>query len=140
MRYLLCAYNCLLAPVPSIRVFALFGSARSSDGGSLKHDGRMSRMVLIVALVVFCGLRTQAVSAQADTVQVDLVRQFCDAGVITDIEVIRGSVFDPDSTDIGAVAWVYRLMDVVHIRTQESFIRREVLFEEGDCYLSLIHI
>ena len=91
-------------------------------------------MVLIVALVVFCGLRTQAVSAQADTVQIDLVRQFCDAGVITDIEVIRGSVFDPDSTDIGAVAWVYRLMDVVHIRTQESFIRREVLFEEGDCY------
>ncbi len=134
MRYLLCAYNCLLAPVLSIRVFALFGFARSSDGGSLKHDGRMSRMVLIVALVVFCGLRTQAVSAQADTVQVDLVRQFCDAGVITDIEVIRGSVFDPDSTDIGAVAWVYRLMDVVHIRTQESFIRREVLFEEGDCY------
>ena len=95
MRYLLCAYNCLLAPVLSIRVFALFGSDRSSDGGSLKHDGRMSRMALIVALIVFSGLRTQAVYAQADTVRVDLARQSCDAGVITDIEVIRGSVFDP---------------------------------------------
>lgn len=58
----------------------------------------------------------------------------CEAGVITDIDIIRGSVFDPDSTDIPPLAWTYRLMEVLHVRTQESFIRRELLFSEGDCY------
>ncbi|MDC0161221.1 hypothetical protein OAJ07_07210, partial [Gemmatimonadales bacterium] len=112
----------------------MFVSNQSSNGGSLNDHGRVLRLALILPLIALGGFPAQAVYAQADTVRVDPARQVCDTGVITGIEVIRGAVFDPDSTDIGVVAWAYRLMDVLHIRTQESFIRREVLFEEGDCY------
>lgn len=57
----------------------------------------------------------------------------CAQGVITSIEVDRRSVFDPEGTNIGALAWTYRALNVLHVTTGESFIRRELLFEEGDC-------
>ena len=58
----------------------------------------------------------------------------CAEGVVTSIELDRRSVFDPDSTSIGALAWTYRALNVLHVRTAPSFIRDELLFEEGDCF------
>jgi hypothetical protein len=60
--------------------------------------------------------------------------EVCTEGVITAIALDRKSVFDPDATSIGALAWTYRALNVFHVRTAPSFIRRELLLEEGDCF------
>ena len=59
---------------------------------------------------------------------------FCAEGVISSIALDRRSVFDPESTEVGALSWTYRALNTLHVRTAPSFIRRELLFEEGDCY------
>lgn len=64
---------------------------------------------------------------------VDQDAPVCTSGVISAIELNRKSVFDPDATTVGALAWTYRAMNLLHVRTAASFIRRELLFEEGDC-------
>lgn len=58
----------------------------------------------------------------------------CESGVISAIDINRGTVFDPDSTGVAVLAWTYQLMQVLHVRTAPSFIRRELLFSEGDCH------
>ncbi len=58
----------------------------------------------------------------------------CADGEVTSIDLERGTMFDPDSTGVALLAWGYRAMNVLHVRTQPSFIRRELLFEVGDCY------
>jgi hypothetical protein len=64
----------------------------------------------------------------------------CSEGVISSIALDRRSVFDPESTELGALSWTYRALNALHVRTQPSFIRRELLFEEGDCYDSFLVI
>jgi hypothetical protein len=58
----------------------------------------------------------------------------CADGVVRSIVLERRSAFDPESTDLAALSWTYRALNVLHVRTSPSFIRRELLFEEGDCY------
>jgi hypothetical protein len=58
----------------------------------------------------------------------------CTEGVITSIELDRKDVFDPDATSVGALAWTYRALNVLHVRTVPRFIRSELLFAEGDCF------
>ena len=58
----------------------------------------------------------------------------CAEGVVTSIKLDRRSVFDPESTGIGALAWTYRTLNLLRVRTATSFIRDELLFEEGDCF------
>jgi len=95
---------------------------------------RVRRLALICMALGGCWFVGAPVLAQQDTVLVTPPSRTCEFGAITGIDVVRGSVFDPDSTNISALAWTYRLMNVLHIRTQESFIRREILLQEGDCY------
>lgn len=58
----------------------------------------------------------------------------CSEGVISSINLERHGVFDPESTGVAALEWMYRALNVLHVTTAGSFIRRELLFEEGDCY------
>lgn len=58
----------------------------------------------------------------------------CTDGVVSSIVLDRRSVFDPESTEVAPLAWTYRALNVLHVRTAPSFIRRELLFQEGDCY------
>lgn len=58
----------------------------------------------------------------------------CSEGVVTSIEFERHGVFDPDATSVGALAWTYRALNLLHVRTAQSFVRRELLFQEGDCF------
>lgn len=59
--------------------------------------------------------------------------EVCTLGVISSIEFDRNSVFDPEATSVGALAWTYRALNLLHVTTAQSFIRREILFQEGDC-------
>ena len=58
----------------------------------------------------------------------------CADGVISSIDIDTRDVFDPQSTGIGALSWTYHALNMLHFRTSDSFIRGELLFEEGDCY------
>jgi hypothetical protein len=58
----------------------------------------------------------------------------CDEGVITSIDIDSRSIYDPESTSIAALQWTYRTLNLLHVNTAETFIRRELLFQEGDCY------
>jgi hypothetical protein len=58
----------------------------------------------------------------------------CTSGIITAIDVESLSVFDPESTRIAPLAWTYGFLNLLHINTNQAFIRRELLFQEGDCF------
>jgi hypothetical protein len=58
----------------------------------------------------------------------------CAEGIVSSITYDRRPVFDPSSTSISPLAWTYRTLNLFHVRTARSFIRRELLFAEGDCY------
>ena len=59
----------------------------------------------------------------------------CPEGQIAFIFVDNHSIFDPEDLREGQrFLWGYRLANAVHMRTRESFILSELLFEPGDCY------
>lgn len=62
-------------------------------------------------------------------------QEACPQGRITSIFVDNHAIFDPDdlSSDRPFV-WAYRLANTLHVRTSDSFLRSELLVEEGDCY------
>ncbi len=57
----------------------------------------------------------------------------CSEGRIDDIAIHNASVFDTGATDHALLRWAYGTANLLHVRTRRSFIRRELLFEEGDC-------
>jgi hypothetical protein len=58
----------------------------------------------------------------------------CTQGLVSGIDVDSRSVYDPASTRIAPLAWTYRFLNLLHVNTNQAFIRRELLFEEGDCF------
>ncbi|MEX2582039.1 MAG: BamA/TamA family outer membrane protein [Gemmatimonadota bacterium] len=59
----------------------------------------------------------------------------CPAGRIEDIVIENHSVFDlEDPARSGRFEWAYRLANALHVQTETEVIRRELVFEVGDCY------
>ncbi len=59
----------------------------------------------------------------------------CTTGRITHVFVDNHSIYDLDQMEgIGILRGVYELANMLHIKTRDGFIRRELLFAEGDCY------
>ena len=59
----------------------------------------------------------------------------CEYGVIERIFVDNHSIFDTSDPDLDPrFRWAYRAANKLHVRTKESVIRRELLFEVGDCF------
>ncbi len=58
----------------------------------------------------------------------------CETGRVTNILVDNRPIFQLETLNEGSpLRWVYRLANSLHITTRESFILREMLFEENDC-------
>jgi hypothetical protein len=58
----------------------------------------------------------------------------CLPGRISNIFVDNHSIFDLDQLEAsGVLRGVYKLANSLHVKTRESFIRRELLFAVGDC-------
>ena len=56
-------------------------------------------------------------------------------GTISYVFVDNHDVFDTDELDDDATfRWAYEIANSLHIRTTSRFLRRELVFEEGDCY------
>lgn len=60
--------------------------------------------------------------------------EVCEGGRISRIFVDNHSIFDLERISVERLEWAYRLANKLHIRTRESFIRRELLFDTGQCY------
>jgi hypothetical protein len=58
----------------------------------------------------------------------------CELGVIRRVHIDNNSVFDMDEVGGSRLDWAYRLANTLHIRTRDRFIRRELLFWQGECF------
>jgi len=92
----------------------------------------------LAALPLAVGAQDNGVSSgdasPADSTDADA----CATGVISSIDVDSRSIYDPASTSIAPLAWTYGLLNLLHVNTTETFIRGELLFEEGDCFDSFL--
>lgn len=80
----------------------------------------------LLAVVLAAPLASQEPdSTAAATPCVPVSRIFVDNQSIYDLTKIEES---------GRLGWVFRLANRLHYRTTEGFIRRELLFDVGDCY------
>ena len=62
-------------------------------------------------------------------------QQPCPSGRVSFIFVDNHSIFDPDDlSEEQPFLWAYRLANVLHMRTAQSFLLSELLFSTGDCY------
>ncbi|HET7275034.1 MAG TPA: hypothetical protein VFI91_07620 [Longimicrobiaceae bacterium] len=89
---------------------------------------RLSTAGVLPILILVCSINPGSAAAQG-------AAEACGNGTISSIFVDNHSVFnlsDPDLDD--QFSWAYRLANSLHIRTREDVIRRELLFEQGDCY------
>ena len=58
----------------------------------------------------------------------------CAPGLISNVFVDNHSIFDLDQLEAsGRLRGVYKVANALHVKTRESFIRRELLFAVGDC-------
>lgn len=55
----------------------------------------------------------------------------CETGRIASITIVRNPVFDENGN--GALSTIYAAANWLHLETHEQVIRRELLFEVGDC-------
>jgi hypothetical protein len=84
----------------------------------------MPKSLLVLLLL---GLLLCAVPAAA--------QEPCPGGVVAVIFVDNHSIFDADDlAENRPFRWAYRLANTLHMPTRASFVRSELLFEEGDCY------
>jgi hypothetical protein len=91
--------------------------------------------LLVRAAVVAAALTSWSVPIGAQDAPPDSsAAEACTNGIITAIDVESRSVYDPASTRIAPLAWTYRLLNLLHVNTNQGFIRRELLFQEGDCF------
>jgi hypothetical protein len=65
--------------------------------------------------------------------QSDALDLTCRGRRIGRIVVDNGDVFTPKEDDPRALRWATSLANFLHVRTTRSFIRKELLFSEGDC-------
>ena len=63
----------------------------------------------------------------------------CEVGRISTLTVDNRSIFQVEELPEGSpLRWLYRLANALHITIRQSFILREVLFEDGDCLNPLL--
>lgn len=58
----------------------------------------------------------------------------CEYGRIGRVLIDNTSIFNADDPELDSrLRWAYRAANALHVRTRESVLRRELLFEEGEC-------
>ena len=96
---------------------------------SVVHAANVMRLPRLPVAVLLAWL----VVAQPVVAQEGEDAPLCSAGRISSIEIRNESVFDPSTTESGLVRWALGTANLLHLRTRESFIRKELLFREREC-------
>ena len=85
-------------------------------------------LVVWLAPTPLVGLQQQADSAVAAA---------CLGPRISRIDILNNDIYDvEDIQEMGRLGWALSLVNKLHIRTRQDFLRRELLFQEGDCLRS----
>lgn len=93
-----------------------------------------ARLWHALALWGMCAGATVPLGAQEPTSPAGRDAAPCVPGRISNVFVDNHSIFDMDQLEAsGALRGVYKLANTLHVKTRESFIRRELLFQVGDC-------
>lgn len=89
----------------------------------------MSRVLLAATLCLLAAVPSSAQGTQSPAAE------RCELGIVSSVFVDNHSIFDTrDPALDDRFGWAYRLANTLHFRTREDVIRREILFEPGDCY------
>jgi len=63
----------------------------------------------------------------------------CPEGRISYVHIDNASIFDVSDPNLDRrFGWAYRAANALHVRTRDSFLRRELLFAPGDCFSSFL--
>lgn len=84
------------------------------------------RMLLSLALLAGGMLAPSPGAGQA--------AEMCPEGRIQKVRIKNGPILDPASLQGRPFEWGWRMVDRLHFRTREAFIRSDLLFQEGTCY------
>lgn len=60
--------------------------------------------------------------------------EVCPQGRIQKVSIQAGSILDPAQIQDQPFEWARRMVNRLHFRTREEFIRSDLLFHEGSCY------
>lgn len=91
----------------------------------------MRVVALALALLWPLGLRAQIPEAGEPPSEAES----CPQGTVAVVFVDNRSIYDLDEIEEDrSFRWAYGLANRVHFDTRSTFIREELLFEEGDCY------
>ena len=82
---------------------------------------------LVACATALCGAPRDAAS------QVGGGSDACSDRRISRIVIENGDVYAPGPGDPSALRWASDVANLLHVRTRRAFIRRELLFAEGDC-------
>jgi len=93
--------------------------------GYMRCRGRVPRALGVAAAAGVCA--AGAASGLQENVP-------CEEGRIAHVFIDNHSIFDPSDPELDPrFAWAYRTANSLHARTEPEVIRRELLFEVGDC-------
>jgi hypothetical protein len=94
-------------------------------------EAETSRRAFVWSTVLACAL---TVIATTETQAQEDAGTMCSNGVIGRIDVDNQQIYPMDATDPQLLRWAFGTANLLHIETTQSFIRRELLFQEGDCF------
>jgi len=99
---------------------------------------RASFRLLLTALVAVCSTLVVAGDGAGQAGPAGTSERSCPEGRISNIFIDNHSIYDLEQLGApGAARHFYALANALHVKTRESFVRRELLFREGDCFDSL---
>lgn len=75
-----------------------------------------------------------SIVASAFTSEASAQEEVCELGEVSRIEIQNNSLFSPEDLEARSFSWALGFADWMHIRTQEDYLRDELLLAEGDCY------
>ncbi len=92
------------------------------------HRKPLATVVLLVALTAPSAAKAQArYGRSAD--------EGCDTGPIASVFIDNHSIFNVGDPELNPhFQWAYRLANRLHFRTRRNVVRRELLFQPGDCF------
>lgn len=93
--------------------------------------GRVGAMIGVLALLL--ATPVMALQEQSDSIETS-----CAAGMITGIDIDNRDIFDLEQIGQRRFSWAFKLANTLHVRTRRDFIRRELLFQDGDCHDSFL--
>lgn len=100
----------------------------------------MSRILLLLVLALGAAAPVRALQAGAPSgAPLPAGVDGCPEGRIAYVHIDNASIFDDSDPNLDKrFGWAYRAANALHVRTRDWVIRRELLFQPGDCFSAFL--